>query len=96
VAATRASVSSAPPGSGSDGDLGIYTTDAGSTVELLADGTCNFKTTKAGLGACTYEIHGSNIQFKGDDGSQFAYLIGNGCIYGGKIGTEAHATFCKK
>jgi hypothetical protein len=96
VSATQAPVSSPPPGSGAGGNLGVYETEAGSTVELLADGTCTFHTTKPGLAGCTYEIHGSNIQFKADDGSQFGYIFSNGCIYAGKIGSEPHATFCKK
>ena len=64
--------------------------------ELLDDGTCIFQTTKGDVPGCQYLIRGSNIQFSADDGSQFAYIFANHCIYAGKIGTEDHATFCKK
>ena len=84
-----------PAGSGSEGNLGVYATELGSTIELLEDGTCNFQTTKGTLDGCLYLIRGSNIQFSAGDGSQFAYIFANGCIYAGKIGTEDHATFCK-
>lgn len=78
------------------GNLGVYETEVGSTIELLDDGACNFQTTKGELAGCRYEIRGSNIQFSAGDGSHFAYIFSNGCIYAGKIGTEDHATFCKK